>query len=102
MATSPSLPVHLAGACWRVGDRDNPVVVQAFVNGEGRVYDYTIVSGNADSKTRSQVEDTLLFSVFAPAQVFGQPVRGTVILSFAEVAVHGYAPNRKVGLVGLV
>ncbi len=53
------------------------------------MYDYKIVSGNTDSKTRSQVEDMLLFSVFAPAQVFGQPVRGTVLLSFAGVSVPG-------------
>jgi hypothetical protein len=64
-------------------------VVQAFVNGEGRVYDYVIVSGNADAKTRSQLEDMLLFSVFAPAQAFDQPVRGTVVLSFAGVSVPG-------------
>jgi anti-sigma factor RsiW len=70
-------------------DGTNPVVVQAFVNGAGRVYDYKIVSGNTDSKTRSQLEDTLLFSVFAPAQVFGQPVRGTVLLSFSSVPVRG-------------
>jgi anti-sigma factor RsiW len=72
-----------------VGDLEHPVVVQAFVNGEGRVYDYVIVSGNADAKTRSQLEDMLLFSVFAPAQVFDQPVRGTVVLSFAGVSVPG-------------
>jgi anti-sigma factor RsiW len=72
-----------------VADSNNPVVVQAFVNGEGRVYDYKIISGNADTKTRSQLEDMLLFSVFAPAQVFGQPVRGTVLLSFSGVSVRG-------------
>jgi anti-sigma factor RsiW len=72
-----------------VADGNNPVVVQAFVNGEGRVYDYKIVSGNADNKTRSQLKDTLLFSVFAPARVFGQPVRGTVLLSFSGVSVRG-------------
>jgi anti-sigma factor RsiW len=72
-----------------VADSNNPVVVQAFVNGEGRVYDYNIVSGSADTKTRSLLEDTLLFSVFAPAQVFGQPVRGTVLLSFSGVSVRG-------------
>jgi hypothetical protein len=72
-----------------VADGNNPVVVQAFVNGEGRVYDYKIVSGSADTKTRSRLEDTLLFSVFAPAQVFGQPVRGTVLLSFSGVSVRG-------------
>jgi hypothetical protein len=72
-----------------VADGNNPVVVQAFVNGEGRVYDYIIVSGNADNKTRSQLKDTLLFSVFAPARVFGQPVPGTVLLSFSGVSVRG-------------
>ena len=53
------------------------------------MYDYKIISGNADSKTRSQLEDALMFSVFAPAQVFGQPVRGTVLLSFSGVSVPG-------------
>ena len=72
-----------------VGDLENPVVVQAFVNGEGRVYDYRIVSGTADLKTRAQLEDYLAFSVFAPARLFGQPVRGTVVHSFSGVSVPG-------------
>jgi anti-sigma factor RsiW len=72
-----------------VADGNNPVVVQAFINGEGRVYDYKIICGSSDPKTRAQLEDTLLFSVFAPAQVFGQPVRGTVLLSFSSVPVRG-------------
>jgi Putative zinc-finger len=89
MASSPRFLYTSLEPVGGIGDRENPVVVQAFVNGEGRVYDYAIVSGNADLKTRSQLEDTLLFSVFAPAQVFGQPVRGTVVLSFSGVSVHG-------------
>jgi anti-sigma factor RsiW len=72
-----------------VADGNNPVVVQVFVNGEGQVYDYKVVSGNADNKTLSQLKDTLLFSVFAPARVFGQPVPGTVLLSFSGVSVPG-------------
>ncbi len=72
-----------------VADSNNPLVVQAFINGEGRVYDYKIVAGNADNKTRSQLKDTLLFSVFAPARVFDQPVPGTVLLSFSGVSVRG-------------
>jgi anti-sigma factor RsiW len=91
MASSPrflytSIKFESAGV---IGDSGNPLVVQAFVNGEGRVYDYQIVSGVADAKTRAQLEDSLLFSVFAPAQVFGQPVRGTVVLSFSGVSVRG-------------
>jgi anti-sigma factor RsiW len=72
-----------------VADGSNPVVVQAFVNGEGQVYDYKIVSGDTDDKTRSQLKNKLLFSVFAPARVFGRPVPGTVLLSFSGVSVRG-------------
>jgi anti-sigma factor RsiW len=72
-----------------IGDRDNPVVVEAYVNGSGRVYDYEIVSGPRDAHTRSQVENQLLFSVFEPARFFGQPVRGLVVLSFSGVSVQG-------------
>lgn len=88
-ASSPRFLYSVLEPAGEVADNNNPVVVQAFVNGEGRVYDYKILSGNADSKTRSQLEDTLSFSVFAPAQVFGQPVRGTVLLSFSGVSVPG-------------
>ena len=89
MASSPRFLYNPFEPAEGVADSNNPVVVQAFVNGEGRVYDYKIVSGSADSKTRSHVENMLLFSVFAPAQVFGQPVRGTVLLSFYDVSVRG-------------
>lgn len=89
MASSPHYLYTSPEPAEGVADGNNPVVVQAFVNGEGRVYDYKIISGSADSKTRSQLEDMLLFSVFAPAQVFGQPVRGTVLLSFSGVSVRG-------------
>jgi hypothetical protein len=73
-----------------IGDRDHPaVVVEAFVDGQGRVYDYKIISGPTDSTTRSQLVNALLFTVFAPARAFGQPVRGTAILSFSGVSVRG-------------
>jgi anti-sigma factor RsiW len=89
MASSPRFLYSALEPAGGVADGNNPVVVQAFVNGAGRVYDYRIVSGDADNKTRLQLEDTLSFSVFAPAQVFGQPVRGTVLLSFSGVSVPG-------------
>jgi anti-sigma factor RsiW len=89
MASSPRFLYTSLATAGGIADGNNPVVVEAFVNGEGRVYDYKIVSGCADIKTRSQLVDTLLFSVFAPAQVFGQPVRGTVLLSFSGVSVRG-------------
>lgn len=66
-----------------------PVVVEAYVNDEGEVYDFRIVSGPNDPETRAQVENLLLFSVFEPARFFGQPVRGLAVLSFAGVSVRG-------------
>ena len=73
----------------QIGTVNGPVVVEAYVNGSGRVYDYRIVSGPTDQQTRAEVENLLLFSVFEPARFFGQPVRGLAVLSFSGVSVHG-------------
>lgn len=72
-----------------IGQKENPVVVEAYINGDGRVYDYQIVSGPTDARTRSQLENLLLFSVFEPARFFGAPVRGLAVMSFAGVSVRG-------------
>ena len=90
MATSPRLIYSPAGT----GDNQiaalpAPIVVEAYINGEGRVYDYRIVSGPTDPETRSQVEDLLVPLFFEPARFFGQPVRGLAILSFSGVSVRG-------------
>jgi len=66
-----------------------PVVVEAYINGQGRVYDYRIVSGPNDPATRSEVEDLLLPLIYEPARFFGQPVRGLAVLSFSGVSVRG-------------
>lgn len=72
-----------------MGAISGPVVVEVYVNGQGEVYDYRIVSGPTDATTRSQVENLLLFSRFEPARIFGQPVRGLAVLSFSGVSVRG-------------
>ena len=72
-----------------IGALSGPVVVEVYINDTGQMYDYRIVSGPTDQTTRSQVENLLLTSVFAPARFFGQPVRGLAVLSFAGVSVRG-------------
>ncbi len=72
-----------------IGAASNPVVVEVYINNEGQVYDYRIVSGPDDPATRSQVENLLLLSRFQPAKFFGQPVRGLAVLSFAGISVRG-------------
>jgi hypothetical protein len=68
---------------------DGPVVVEAYINPAGDVYDYRIISGPTDAATRSQIENLLLLGRFAPARFFGQPVRGLAVLSFSGVSVRG-------------
>jgi len=67
----------------------NSIVVEAYVNEQGRAYDYRIISGPNDAVTRAQIENLLLFSVFEPAYVFGEPVRGVAVVSFSGVSVQG-------------
>ncbi len=94
MATNPRLLYSRlpAGAI----DADPPdsaiggsVVVRAFVDPRGRVYDFRVISGSIDGHTHAALENKLLFSTFEPARVFGQPVPGSVVLSFADVSVQG-------------
>ena len=91
MATSPHF-LYLSSAVSsndQIREVGGPVVVEAYINGEGEVYDYRIVSGPVDDNTRSQVENLLLWSHFEPARFFGQPVRGLAVLSFSGVSVRG-------------
>jgi len=90
-ATAPRL-LYLSsgsGSSDEMGDLSAPVVVEAYINGEGEVYDYRILSGPTDAATRSQVENLLVLSRFEPARFFGQPVRGLAVLSFSGISVRG-------------
>ncbi|HTB95855.1 MAG TPA: zf-HC2 domain-containing protein [Terracidiphilus sp.] len=90
-ATAPKL-MYLSsgsGSSDEIGSFSGPVVVEAYINGQGEVYDYRIVSGPTDATTRAQVENLLVLSRFEPARFFGQPVRGLAVLSFSGVSVRG-------------
>ena len=73
----------------QMAEINGPVMVEAYVNNAGEVYDYRILSGPTDAATRTQVENLLLYSRFEPARFFGQPVRGLAVLSFSGVSVRG-------------
>ena len=90
-ATAPRLLGYAGGSGSgdEMGEVAGPIVVEAYVNSEGTVYDYRIVSGPNDAATRSQVENMLVMSRFEPARFFGQPVRGLAVLSFSGVSVRG-------------
>ena len=47
-----SISPAASGSSDEIGALSGPVVVEAYVNGEGEVYDYRIVSGPTDAATR--------------------------------------------------
>jgi len=58
------------------GDDGDVIVVDISLDGQGRMVDYTIVSGAAvlqNAALRRRLENILLFTEFVPATTFGQP-----------------------------
>ncbi len=68
---------------------DVPVLVEAKVDTQGRVYDYNIVAGPRDQVVQRRVEQNLLASIFKPATAFGVPVLGHVVITYTGVSVRG-------------
>ena len=76
---------------------DENVVVEAFVDGRGAVYDFRVVrlpaTHPADhAKLKSELANVLLTASFDPATIWGQPVRGKMLISFqapTQVIVRG-------------
>lgn len=89
VASAPRLMYLSSGVGDDIDSSTNPVVVEVYINDEGQVYDYRIISGPSDAATRAQVENLLLLSRFQPARFFGQPVRGLAVLSFSGISVRG-------------
>jgi putative zinc finger protein len=67
----------------------SPVVVEAYVDSSGRVENYRIIAGRDDDDVRMQLNQALLFTVFAPAHSFGRAVPGRAVISFSHIKVRG-------------
>ena len=87
--TAPHYLYSIAGIQPVTTPQDGTVVIDASINALGQVYSYRILSGPQEKTMEDQVVDRLLASVFEPARVFGVPVRGHVIMTFAGVSVTG-------------
>ncbi len=68
---------------------DGTVVVEADISDEGKVYNWNIISGPADDRTRAAVQDDLMLQVYEPSRMFGEPVRGRVLVTFSGILVKG-------------
>ena len=69
--------------------REVPILILARIDDQGRVYDYSILSGPMEAHVERRVQANLLASVFQPATVFGLPVRGHVMMTYTGVSVRG-------------
>jgi len=69
---------------------DDAVVIEAYVDANGRVDDYRILSQPGDAQAvLPQLKNLLIFTTFHPALSMGRPTRGTAVLSFSKISVRG-------------
>jgi anti-sigma factor (TIGR02949 family) len=66
------------------------VVVEAYVDANGRVQDYRVLSGPNNMKSLpADLKNVLIFTTFRPATSFGHPTSSRAILSFSKIQVKG-------------
>lgn len=66
------------------------LVVEAYVDANGRVQDYRILSDTDGSKdVLPEVKRMLIFTTFRPALSMGRPTASHAVLSFSKISVKG-------------
>jgi putative zinc finger protein len=66
------------------------VVIEAYVDANGRVQDYRILSDQQEAQSlRTQINNAMIFTTFRPATSLGRPTPGRAVLSFSKVNVRG-------------
>jgi hypothetical protein len=66
------------------------LVIEAYVDSQGRVQDYRILSDPGDSQElMPQVKRMLIFTTFRPAMSMGHPISSRAVLSFSKISVRG-------------
>jgi len=66
------------------------LVIEAYVDANGRVQDYRILSDPAVSKdVLPAVKQMLIFTTFRPALSMGRPTASRAVLSFSRISVKG-------------
>jgi hypothetical protein len=87
--TAPQLEQSVFGtSLGSIGD--DSVVIEAYVDANGRVQDYRILSQSEDAKAMlPQVKNLLIFTTFRPALSMGRPTAGRAVISFSKISVKG-------------
>ena len=87
--TAPELLPSAFGMTMDTIDADS-LVIEAYVDANGRVQDYRILSDPNNSKdVLPQVKRMLIFTAFRPAFSMGRPTASRAVLSFSKISVRG-------------
>jgi hypothetical protein len=87
--TAPQLEQSAFGMTLDTIDSDS-LVIEAYVDANGRVQDYRILSDTQESKeVLPQVKRMLIFTTFRPALSMGRPTPSRAVLSFSKISVRG-------------
>jgi hypothetical protein len=87
-ATEPELQPSGFGFTMGAGGEDS-LVIEAYIDANGRVQDYRILSGSENPRDVHELKSMLILSTFRPATWMGSPRPGTAILSFSKISVKG-------------
>jgi len=86
--TAPQLQPSAFGLMDSI-DEDS-LVIEAYVDANGRVQDYRILSDSGNSKeVLPEVKRMLIFTTFRPALSMGRPTPSKAVLSFSKINVKG-------------
>jgi hypothetical protein len=87
--TAPELQQSAFGMSLDTIEADS-LVIEAYVDANGRVQDYRILSDTEKSKeVLPQVKRMLIFTTFRPALSMGRPTASRAVLSFSRISVRG-------------
>lgn len=87
--TAPELQPSAFGLAMNSINADS-LVVETYVDADGRVDDYRILSEGGDAQTiLPEVKRMLIFTTFRPAMYMGRPISGRAVLSFSKINVRG-------------
>ncbi len=87
--SGPELQPSAFGLTMDSIDADS-LVIEAYVDANGRVQDYRILSDSSDSnEVMPQVKRMLIFTTFRPALSMGRPTASRAVLSFSKISVKG-------------
>jgi hypothetical protein len=70
--------------------KEDSLVIEAYVDSNGRVSDYRILSNPGQEQDLPvQVKNMLIFTTFRPATLMGHPTAGRAVMSFSKINVKG-------------